>query len=75
MNSLNDDPYMDTDFGKTVKWVLEYIEKYPTVAIAGTTYAELADIIATTLQEVITTDGDIQAILTKACEKYNSIVG
>jgi len=74
VNSLNDDPYMDTEFGQTVKWVLEYIEKYPTVAIAGTHYAELADIIATTLQEVITTDGDIQAILTKACEKYNSIV-
>lgn len=75
VNSLNNDPYMDTEFGQTVKWVLEYIEKYPTVAIAGTNYAELADIIATTLQEVITTDGDIQTILTKACEKYNSIVG
>ena len=76
VNSLNDDPYMDTEFGQTVKWVLEYIEKYPTVAIAGNNYAELADIIATTLQEVITSpDSDIQAILTKSCEKYNSIVG
>ena len=74
INSVLDDPIMDTEFGEVVTFLLDYIGTNSSQGVAPSTYNELADIVANALQEVlISEDSDVQAILTRACENYNAI--
>lgn len=74
VNSLNNNPVMQSDFGKVVSFCIDYMTNNSSTGVGPATYSELADIIATSLQEVVLTENsDVQGILTKACQNYNSL--
>lgn len=75
INSLSNNQAFQTDFGKVAAFAINYMDTNSGQGVAPVTYSELADIISTSLQEVvISEDSNVQAILDKACEQYNSLI-
>ena len=75
ISSMQDPHFANDPRGRMIKWHVDYVADYGTVAVAPVHFNQLSEVLSLAVQEIVSDpNSDVEAIVRRAAATYNAIV-